>query len=110
MKITILLFALAASAALAQSKGDAKKGKETFERAECSSCHGHEGQGGTAGARIGVKPPALPAFIAYVRHPAGTMPPFTLKVLSDAELTDIHAYLSTVPAPKVLKDIPLLNQ
>jgi mono/diheme cytochrome c family protein len=36
------------------------------------------------------------------------MPPFTAKVVSDAELTDIHAYLASRPAPP--KDIPLLNQ
>ena len=38
------------------------------------------------------------------------MPAFTEKVLSDAELTDIYAYLQSVPAPKAVKDIPLLNQ
>jgi hypothetical protein len=38
------------------------------------------------------------------------MPPFTAKVVSDAELIDVHAYLSSRPAPPPLKDIPLLNQ
>jgi mono/diheme cytochrome c family protein len=38
------------------------------------------------------------------------MPPFTAKVVSDAELTDIHAYLSGRPVPPPLKDVPLLNQ
>ena len=65
---------------------------------------------GNAGPRIGVKPPPLAGFMAYVRRPAQQMPPFTAKVVSDAELTDIHAYLSSRPAPKPLKDIPLLNQ
>jgi mono/diheme cytochrome c family protein len=106
----LILMAVPAVLAQAQEKGNAENGKKIFERMICSACHGHEGQGGAAGARIGVKPPALPAFLAYVRHPAGNMPPFTAKVISDAELTDIHAYLASRPAPPPLKDIPLLNQ
>ena len=98
-----------AFAALAQAQ-NADNGKKVFERLMCSACHGHEGQGGGAGPRIGVKPPPLPAFLAYVRHPAANMPPFTAKVVSDAELTDIHAYLASRPAPPPLKDVPLLNQ
>ncbi len=103
-----LLLAIA-SAALAQAQ-NADNGKKVFERLMCSACHGHEGQGGGAGPRIGVKPPPLPVFLAYVRHPAANMPPFTAKVVSDAELTDIHAYLSSRPVPPPLKDVPLLNQ
>ena len=111
-RLIALLILVAGSAAFAQaqSAGNAENGKKVFERMICSACHGHEGQGGGAGARIGVKPPPLPAFLAYVRHPAGNMPPFTAKVVSDADLTDIHAYLSSRPAPPPLKDIPLLNQ
>jgi hypothetical protein len=31
-------------------------------------------------------------------------------VISDQELTDIHAYLQTLPKAKPAKDIPLLQQ
>lgn len=111
MKRLIIATLVTAAAASAQTPaGNAENGRKVFEKLMCSSCHGHEGQGGNAGPRIGVRPPALPAFLAYVRHPAQQMPPFTPKVVSDAELTDIHAYLSSRPAPKPLKDIPLLNQ
>ena len=47
--------------------------------------------------------------IRYIRKPAGAMPAFTDKVLSDQEVNDIYAYLKTMPAPKPVKDIPLLN-
>src|SRR5258708_1290520 len=111
-KLASLLALLAVPAVLAhaQSAGNPERGKQALERMRCSDCQGHEGEGGSAGARIGVKPPALPAFLAYVRRPAGGMPPFTAKVISDADLTDIHAYLASRPAPPPLKDIPLLNQ
>jgi len=110
MKQLFTSFLLAAAfAALAQAQ-NVENGKKVFERLMCSACHGHEGQGGGAGPRIGVKPPPLPVFLAYVRHPAANMPPFTAKVVSDAELTDIQAYLSSRPAPPPPKDIPLLTQ
>jgi ubiquinol-cytochrome c reductase cytochrome c subunit len=111
MKELVIAILLAAPAALAQTPaGNAENGKKVFEKLMCYSCHGHEGQGGNAGPRIGVKPPPLAGLIAYVRHPAVNMPPFSPKVVSDAELADIHAYLSSRPAPRPLKDIPLLNQ
>ena len=111
MRNTVIAMLLAASATFAQTPaGNAENGKKVFEKLMCFSCHGHEGQGGNAGPRIGVRPPALAGFIAYVRRPAVNMPPFSPKVVSDAELTDIRAYLASRPAPKALRDIPLLNQ
>ena len=47
--------------------------------------------------------------IAYIRKPSGGMPPYTSKVMSDADVADVHAYLTTIPEPPPLKNIPLLN-
>ena len=88
---------------------DAENGKKLFEKYGCYTCHGHLGQGGP-GVKLAPRPLAAAALIAYVRHPGGSMPPYTNKVVSDAELTDIRAYLASVPAPPPLKNIPLLNQ
>jgi cytochrome c1 len=46
----------------------------------------------------------------YVRKPTGQMPGYTEKILTDQELTDIYAYLKSLPVAKAPKDIPLLNQ
>ena len=89
---------------------DAEKGKRLFIKDGCYQCHGYQGQGGVAGARLAPRPIVVAALIAYVRHPTGQMPPYTNKVLSDADLADIHAYLSSIPAPPPAKNIPLLNQ
>jgi mono/diheme cytochrome c family protein len=51
-----------------------------------------------------------PSFVRYIRRPAGQMPPFTVKVLSDKDLDDIYAFLLTIPEPRPLSTIPLLNQ
>jgi ubiquinol-cytochrome c reductase cytochrome c subunit len=106
MKSLILLIA-AAGALAAQN---VENGKKLFAKLGCYECHGYLGQGGGAGAKLAPGTPSATALIAYVRHPAGTMPPYTSKVVSDAELTDIRAYLASVPAPPPLKNIPLLNQ
>ena len=90
--------------------GDAARGKDLFVKDACYQCHGREAQGGAAGPRIAPHPIALKALVAYVRHPAGQMPPLTSKVVSDADLADIFAFLETIPEPKPAKDIPLLNQ
>ena len=51
----------------------------------------------------------LPAFTAYVRNPR-QMPPYTAKVLSDAQLADLWAYIQALPKSPPAKDIPLLMQ
>ena len=100
----ILMFGVVAFAA------SSDKGKRLFVKDGCYQCHGYQGQGGAAGARLAPRPIVLAALIAYVRHPTGQMPPYTSKVLSDADLADIHAYLSSIPAPPPAKSVPLLNQ
>jgi mono/diheme cytochrome c family protein len=38
------------------------------------------------------------------------MPPFSTKFISDAELSDIYAYLMSIPEPPATASIPLLSQ
>ena len=104
----ILLGALAA----AQTKqADTKDGERLYEKNGCYQCHGWQGQGGLAGARLAQTRFNVQSFTAYVRNPpSGGMPPYRAKVMSDAELADVFAYIQSFPAPKPVKDIPLLNQ
>lgn len=107
--IWILATVLAASIAFAQSNGNAENGKRLFLRDGCWECHGYAGQGGRDGARIASTALNAQALIRYVRRPAGAMPAYIDKIISDQELTDIWSYLKTLPGPKPVKDIPLLN-
>ncbi len=109
MKTVLFLTAMAVAAAQAPS-GNAENGKRVFEKDGCYECHGWAGQGGRDGARIAATSLSAQAFSRYVRRPFGGMPAFTAKVLSDQELTDIYAYLKSLPAAKPAKDIPLLRQ
>ena len=103
----VLLAAAAPGFAPAQN---AENGKRLFVRDGCYECHGYVGQGSIAGARLA--PPVLNAagITRYIRRPAGAMPAFTDKVVSDQDVADIYAYLKTIPAPKPVKDIPVLDQ
>ena len=94
--------------------GNAARGKVAFMNAGCYTCHGTVGHGG-AGARLAPKPRAQAGFIAYVRSGrrgwsvAGGMPAYPPSVVSDAALTDIYAYLMSIPAPPAVSEIPLLK-
>src|ERR1700732_4954749 len=88
-----------ACSSLLPGQDSAANGKKLFSKYGCYECHGTQGQGTTAGARLAPKPIALAALIACVRRPSGQMPPYTGKVVSDAELADIRAYLASIPEP-----------
>ena len=76
----------------------------------CYSCHGYDGHGGVA-PKLAPRPIPAVSFIAIVRHPPpSTMPTYSPKVMSDAELMDVWAYLKSIPEPPPVKNIPLLNQ
>lgn len=85
-----------------------ENGAALYRKVGCFQCHVNEGQGGANGPRLGPNPIPLPRFIQYVRKPAGDMPPYSAKVLSDRELGDIHAFLQTRKAPPPVNTIPQL--
>jgi mono/diheme cytochrome c family protein len=101
---------LAAAQSQSTPSGDVGNGKRLFLRDGCWECHGFAGQGGRDGARIGATSLTQQGVIRYVRKPTGSMPAFTDKLITDQELTDIYAYLKSLPAVKAAKDVPLLNQ
>ena len=78
---------------------DSDRGKRTYMKVGCYQCHGREAQGASTGPRLGPDPLPLPQFVRYVRTPRNDMPPYTVKVLSDADLADVYAYVSSRPRP-----------
>lgn len=112
---SLLLTAIAALigvsvAAQEAAARNASKGKQLFEKDGCYECHGYAAQGGRDGARLAATAMNAQSFSRYVRRPSGSMPAFTVKVLSDDELLDIYAYIKGLPAAAPAADIPLLNQ
>lgn len=100
----------AADAAAPTPAGNAENGKKLWDTVGCYQCHGYAAQGGAAGARLAPNTPPFAALVKYVRSPKGEMPPYTSKVLSDAQLADIYAFLKSIPKPPEAKDIPMLNK
>jgi len=91
-------------------QGNAANGRKLFVSFGCYQCHGYEAQGGSAGARLAPRPIPYAQLLKYVRHPTGEMPPFTEKVVKDAELADIYAFLRAQPPAPDVDKIPLLKQ
>jgi mono/diheme cytochrome c family protein len=117
MKLSVLILfgvVILRQTAAGQSKdltGNVDNGKRLFVRNGCYQCHGYVGQGGAAGARLAQTKLPLAGFTAFVRNPPPSgMPPYRAKVMSDQELADVWSYIKSIPEPKPVKDIPLLNQ
>jgi mono/diheme cytochrome c family protein len=113
--VAATILPLAATNAQTPPRGDAKAGKELFTKFGCYECHQYSGQGynGTpGGARLMGLSMTVDAFTAYIRNPprSRNMPPYTAKVMTDAQAADIWAYIQTFPPASEARDIPLLNQ
>jgi mono/diheme cytochrome c family protein len=88
--------------------GNAQRGKALYESFSCYACHGFDAQTGN-GARLLPSRMSQQVFTAYIRAPK-QMPPYTAKILFDAQAADIYAYIQTLPKAPEAKDIPLLSQ
>ena len=108
--ILMLPVIVAAQTAPTPSAGNSTNGKRLFMEKNCYYCHGTAGQGGRDGARLAATALNADGLIRYVRKPAGAMPAYTEKLITDQELRDVLAYLKSLPTAKAPKDIPLLNQ
>jgi mono/diheme cytochrome c family protein len=89
----------------------AENGKRLFQKDGCYQCHGSVAQGGGYnGPRLAPNPPPLSFILTYIRKPNGAMPPYTEKVISDKQISDIYAFLKSIPQPRDPKTIPALNK
>lgn len=94
----------------ADSAGDIKAGRALFMQKGCYECHDTFGQGSiTTGPALAPHPIPLPAMQAYVRDPKGQMPVYSENILSDDDISKIHAYLASLPPSRPADSIALLN-
>jgi mono/diheme cytochrome c family protein len=87
--------------------GDPLRGKDLYFKVGCYECHASEAQGSPVTApKLG--PDALPfvAFNLFVRQPRVQMPAYGPKVLTDADIKDIYAYVSSRARPTVPSKVP----
>jgi mono/diheme cytochrome c family protein len=98
---------LAGQTAAPAPSGDAKNGKVLYAKYSCYACHGYDGHGG-AGARLVPMRMNAPGFTAYIRNPR-QMPPYTEKVLADAQVADLFAFIKAMPESPTADKLPLLS-
>jgi mono/diheme cytochrome c family protein len=90
--------------------GNVQRGKTVYTRVGCYECHAWDGQsGGATGPKLGPNPLPFAAFTYQLRTPRNVMPPYTPKVLSDADVADIYAFVQSLPQPPKVDSIPLLQ-
>ena len=109
-----LLIAAALAPAWSQQAptGDAGNGKKVYLADGCFECHGRVGEGGAMNGPAPILAQTkLPfeAFKEQLRNPVNDMPPYPDTILSDKDLTDMFAYLRSLPGPRAAKDVPIIN-
>lgn len=92
-----VLFGLTTSVALAQ---DPDNGKVIWEEQvwQCQRCHGEMGQG-KWGRPLSNSELTAQEWIAQVRNPRRFMPHFSEDQVTDEQIIDIHAYVTSLPDP-----------
>jgi ubiquinol-cytochrome c reductase cytochrome c subunit len=120
--IMTIVYGPAIAASVEAPIGNAERGRELFVRNGCFACHGYDGQGGSyTGPQIAPNPLPWQAIAVFIRNPRGlnppylawpfnVMPPFTSRMVSDADVQDIYAYLKSRPAPTNVKNIPTFKK
>ncbi|MCB9079084.1 MAG: cytochrome c [Anaerolineaceae bacterium] len=95
--VVIALSNLTVSLALAQ---DPDNGKVLWEKQiwQCSRCHGDMAQG-LYGRPLSNSTATEAEWIEQVRHPRQSMPAFSEAQISDEQILDIRAYVTSLPAP-----------
>jgi len=103
-------FAIAAHAE--GPSGDAARGKAVFTKYIFFTCHGSAGQGGDRGSgpRIAYDVWPWEGFVQQVRHPREQMPRYPKELVSDQDLADIYAYISSMKKGPKASEIPLLKE
>jgi mono/diheme cytochrome c family protein len=107
--MTLLLLILGLLVQTPAPRGNVENGKILFNKIGCYQCHGREAQGAVTGPRLNQNPITYTRFITYIRKPAGEMPPYTAKVVSDQQAADIFAFIQSLPKPPAVDSIPILK-
>src|SRR5437762_11087624 len=106
--LAVFAFVVVSGSAQTPVPANAQNGRVLYAKYSCYACHGYDGHGG-AGARLVSLTMTVARFTAYVHNPR-QMPPYTEKVLSDAQLADLFAYIKSLPASPPADQIPLLSR
>jgi mono/diheme cytochrome c family protein len=89
--------------------GDVARGRESYHAFGCWQCHGTTGAGGGwQGPKIAPTPIPFAAFVLQLRTPRGNMPHYPEQLLSDRDVADLYAFLSSIPSGRTADQIEIL--
>jgi mono/diheme cytochrome c family protein len=92
--------------------GDASEGKRLFIADGCFLCHGRAGEGGALNGPAPIlSKTQLPfeGFVGELRQPIQDMPAYSEQVMSEQQIADIYAFVQSLPGPRPVKDVLILN-
>ena len=92
--------------------GDAAHGKRLYLAQGCFTCHGRTGQGGALNGPAPILAKTempFDGFEGQLRDPANDMPAYSDKLLSHQDIADIYAFVQSLPGPRPVKEISILN-
>jgi hypothetical protein len=97
--LALLIGSCGLATAQSPASGDAANGQAVHGRWLLPVSR--DGRAGLAWHRAPARPQPGPlrGFAQQLRKPANVMPPYSALVLSDAQLADIYAYVSSLPGP-----------
>jgi ubiquinol-cytochrome c reductase cytochrome c subunit len=109
MKQIALAVALVVTATAQAAAPSVARGKQIYMANGCWTCHGTVGQGSFTGLKLAPEPLPLDAMIAFLRSAKGPMPAYSADGMPDADVADVHAYLSSIPKAPSADSIPILR-
>lgn len=102
----ILVFGMSFSMVFAQDNN----GQIHYLASGCAGCHGNQGEGDVLGPSLTTGMLSLARFVAYVREPTGSMPPYTEEILSDSILDEIYDFLTPNIPQQVINGRPDIGE
>lgn len=104
--------AVALQASAQAPAGDVARGKAAYMKNMCHTCHGTAGQGGDRGSgpRIAYDVWPYDNFAQQTRRPRSSMPRYPKEFLSDQDMADIYAYVSSFKKGPKSSEILLLKE
>lgn len=89
--------------------GNVESGKKLYRTSGCYECHGTVAQGSPRTGPMLLNARSFDGFLRQLRRPSAEMPPYVAKVLSDAQVADIYAFIQTLPKPVDYRTIKILQ-
>jgi mono/diheme cytochrome c family protein len=94
--LSLVLSACGGSSSSASTPtSDTSVGKSAYASLPCTGCHGENAEGGVGPKLAGLKI-SFDRFQSFVRNGREEMPKFGTDVVSDQQLTDIYAWLTSL--------------